>query len=58
MADADQKALDAFEAAGVTRIDPDLASFKEAMTGVWGELFIDNTENGQELVDAALACDV
>ena len=58
VADADQKALDAFEAAGVTRIDPDLASFKEAMTGVWGELFIDNTENGQELVDAALACDV
>ena len=58
VADEDQKALDAFEAAGVTRIDPDLASFKEAMTGVWGELFIDNTENGQELVDAALACDV
>lgn len=39
-------------------IEPDLDSFKEAMTGVWGELFIDNVDGGQELVDAALACDI
>ena len=58
VAEEDQKALDAFKNAGVTMIEPDLDSFKEAMTGVWGELFIDNVDGGQELVDAALACDI
>ena len=56
VADADQKALTAFENAGVVLVEPDLASFKAAMTDVWGTLFIDTVEGGQDLIDAVLAC--
>lgn len=57
VAEQDEAAMDAFEAAGVTIVNPDLDSFKSAMTDVWGELFTDTVDGGQELLDAALACD-
>lgn len=53
----DEAAFAVFEEVGVQMVDPDLDAFKEKMTEVWGELFINNVENGQAIVDAALACD-
>ena len=52
----DAAAMAAFEAAGVTLINPDLDAFKAAMTDVWDALFIQAVSNGQELIDAVLAC--
>lgn len=57
VAEQDDEALAAFEEAGVAIVHPDLDSFKAAMTDVWGELFIEPIDGGQELIDAALACD-
>ena len=57
VAEQDEEALATFAEAGVTIVEPDLASFKAAMTDVWGELFTDTVEGGQELLDAALACE-
>ncbi len=57
VADQDEAAMQAFTDAGVELVNPDLDSFKAAMTDVWGELFINPVEGGQALIDAALACD-
>lgn len=53
----DEDAMAAFEASGVQLINPDLDTFKAAMTDVWGELFINTVDDGQALIDAVLACE-
>ncbi|MCI8887298.1 MAG: TRAP transporter substrate-binding protein [Hungatella sp.] len=57
VATQDEEAMKAFSDSGVELVSPDLDSFKNAMTDVWGELFIDSVEGGQNLIDAVLACD-
>jgi len=57
VAEQDENAMKKFQEAGVTLVEPDLDSFKAAMTDVWGDLFINAVDGGQELVDAVLACD-
>ncbi len=57
VAEQDEAALSAMEAAGVTVIHPDMDSFQKVMTGIMGELGVESIDGGQELMDAIRACD-
>lgn len=55
--ESDEEAFKVFEEKGLQIIDPDLDSFKSAMTDVWNELYISVVPDGQAIVDEVLSID-